>query len=239
MCGIAGFSISDKDHRFIESRYLSRCLLKQIIERGRDATGAAWSENTDNGLEVWYTKAAVPATEFLDALQEMPRYTRSAILHTRYATQGDPSNNDNNHPIVVPNVVGVHNGVIVNDDFIFDKLGCDRLAQVDSEAIFRLIAEHDNPLPHLHKLRGRAAIAWFKADDPSTLHIARLEGSPLHVGQTRHGSLVFASTYGNLTAATRASNTPLVETWQMDEWSYMAVRKGVIHEFAKLDMVAA
>lgn len=239
MCGIAGFSIADKDHRQINSRQLSRQLLMQIIERGRDATGAAWSQQTEDELAVWYTKAAVPASQFLDSLDEMPQFTRNAILHTRWATQGHPNNNDNNHPIVVPNIVGVHNGVIQNDDEIFRDLGCERLAQVDSEAIFRLIAEHDNPLPHLHKLRGRAAIAWFKADDPTNLHIARLEGSPLWVGETYNGSLIFASTQHHLMNAARWSRVNLIETWEMDEWSYMEVRKGQVHKYADLTKVAA
>ena len=52
MCGIAGFSISDKDHKVIRTRLLSEAMLRQIQVRGTDATGAVWSENTENGVEL-------------------------------------------------------------------------------------------------------------------------------------------------------------------------------------------
>lgn len=228
MCGIAGFSISDKDHRAINTRRLSEKLLLQIIQRGRDATGAAWSETDDEGLGVYYLKAAKPANRFVEELTAMPRFSRSAILHTRWATKGSPDNNDNNHPIVVPRIVGVHNGHISNDDEIIAKVGADRIGQVDSEAIFQLIAASNDPLSLLPKLQGRAAIAWFDVEDPTVLHLARLQGSPLVVGQTRHGSTVFASTKEHLRLGTLNAGLVLTEIFEVEEWTYLMVKHGRI-----------
>jgi len=57
--------------------------------------------------------------------------------HNRVPTKGTPENNNNNHPIVTGNVVGVHNGVIRNDDAVFKKFpNIKRVGEVDSEAIF-------------------------------------------------------------------------------------------------------
>lgn len=231
MCGIAGFSICDKDHRVIRTRLLSEALLRQIQQRGRDATGAVWTENTEDGLTLFYAKDDVPADVFVEQnMTLIPKYTRTALLHTRYATKGSPTNPDNNHPIAVPNVIGVHNGVIANDDEVFAELGVPRIAEVDSEAIFQLIANSKDPVEALPKLEGRAAIAWYEVDDPTVMHIARLEGSPLWIGHTPNGSLVFASTRELLTTAARNARVYLQTIWQVPEWMYLKVVKGQIVE---------
>ena len=231
MCGIAGFSICDKEHRLIRARVLGRELLLQIEQRGRDATGAVWSENTEDGKELFYAKDNVPARQFVrDNMELIPKYTRTALFHTRYATQGSPTNNDNNHPIAVPRIIGVHNGHIANDDEVFAELGVERIAEVDSEAIFQLIANSADPIEALPKLEGRAAVAWFEADDPHTMHLARLEGSPLWVGHTVNGSLVFASTRQLLTKAAENAHVRLQTIWEVPEWLYLKVVKGEIVE---------
>jgi glucosamine 6-phosphate synthetase-like amidotransferase/phosphosugar isomerase protein len=65
----------------------------------------------------------------------------AVIGHARTPTVGDPSNNYNNHPVVTGHIAGVHNGGIGNHHAIFKKFSkLDRIAQVDTEAIFQLIA---------------------------------------------------------------------------------------------------
>jgi hypothetical protein len=66
---------------------------------------------------------------------------RAVIGHTRSQTKGDRKFNVNNHPIVAGNIIGVHNGMISNDDILFKKFEdkIQRAGQVDSEIIFRLI----------------------------------------------------------------------------------------------------
>jgi glucosamine 6-phosphate synthetase-like amidotransferase/phosphosugar isomerase protein len=229
MCGIAGFSISNSDHRKIKSRQLAKKLLLEIVARGEDATGGAWTEALDGECKVFYSKEAMPAEEFTEYLDMIPLFTRTAILHTRYATKGLPANNDNNHPIVIPNkVVGVHNGVITNDDELFETNDWERIAEVDSEVIFQMIANSEEPLTELPKLIGRAAIAWFDVDDPQTLHLARLKGSPLVIGHTYGDSLIFASTENLLRLAVREAKMSLKTIWEVPEMLYLKVQAGEI-----------
>lgn len=231
MCGIGGFSISDTEHRLLKSRDLAAALTNRLVVRGRDATGAAWVERGEDGKPaIYYAKDAVPAQVLTrDYPRLMPRYPRAAILHTRYATQGSPSNNANNHPILIPDkVIGIHNGVIVNDDDLFAEHGWERIAQVDSEAIFQLIGHATKPLKALTELEGRAAIAWFGVNDPQTLHLARLEGSPLFVAYTHGGSTMFASTDDILHAALADCGIKPKVVYEVPEWTYMRIVRGKI-----------
>jgi glucosamine 6-phosphate synthetase-like amidotransferase/phosphosugar isomerase protein len=236
MCGIAGFSISDIDHKIINTRNLSKNLLRQIMVRGRDATGAVWSESFEGRTELFFQKAPVDAETFIkNDLDLIPRFTRTALLHTRWATKGSPQNNGNNHPISVPGVVGVHNGHIANDDEVFEYFGAERIAEVDSEAIFQLIAHSENPTKDFCLLEGNAAFAWFMVHDPQTMNVVRLRHSPLWVGKTRNESLVFASTKDLLIRGVNHSNLSLSKIWEVKENTYFKVVKGEITECISLD----
>lgn len=222
MCGIAGFSLSRSES--LDTRKLTRALLASIEVRGKDATGIAYRD----GDKVRLAKTAVPASRFgVDRMAP----TTVAILHTRFATKGSPENNANNHPIVSGNVVGVHNGHLSNDDAVFDYLGVQRNADVDSEAAFALINRSKvHPTKVLASLEGRAALAWINLKDANTLHLARVAGSPLAIGQTRKGSLIFASTADLLRQACWRAGLGLAWSDEIEEWTYLKVRNGIVHE---------
>ena len=232
MCGIAGFCLAPADSK-INAKKLSLCLLDQIVERGEHATGAAWvfTEKDKKKASIAVSKAPVPAYEFEPYLVKMPTTIRRAILHTRWATQGSPQNNLNNHPIVSGRIVGVHNGHLANDKDIFKALSCKRHGQVDSEAAFALL---DNtiyrPAEVLKSLQGRAALAWFDARDKRDLHLARVTDSPLAIGTTEAGSLIFASTMPLLIKAVDEARIELDWAENIKPYTYLRVRNGEILE---------
>jgi glucosamine 6-phosphate synthetase-like amidotransferase/phosphosugar isomerase protein len=231
MCGIAGFCIHKDDK--VNARKLSMALLNQIVSRGEDATGAAWvqSNKTTKKATIAVSKAPVPAYGFEPYMKQMPVTTKRAILHTRWATQGSPENNLNNHPIVSGRVVGVHNGVLTNDNAVFDYFREARKAQVDSEAAFALL-NRTVYAPHevLRSLKGRAALAWLDARDKRDLHLARVDGSPLAIACTHEGSLIFASTLPLLVAACADAKVDLAWVEDIEPMTYLRVRNGEILE---------
>ena len=244
MCGIAGFCLSPEEK--LNARKVSMCLLAQIQSRGTDATGAAWvvpsSKKTSKKSRIVVSKAPVPARLFDPYLvngngMSMPVATRRAVLHTRYATQGDPLNNNNNHPIVSGRIVGVHNGHLSNDDAMFAHFGdrASRIGEVDSEAAFALLdLTRYEPEQVLRSLQGRAALAWFNAKDKRDLHLARVAGSPLAIGGTAKGSFFFASTLPLLVKGCENAGVNLSWVEDVQEGTYLRVRNGEIVELEEI-----
>ena len=72
----------------------------------------------------------------------MPEDATKLLVHVRDYTKGHPSFESNNHPIRHGSVVGIHNGIIKNDDELFvrarESSGPAPEMTVDSEIIFAL-----------------------------------------------------------------------------------------------------
>jgi glucosamine 6-phosphate synthetase-like amidotransferase/phosphosugar isomerase protein len=190
MCGIAGYSISSESglHRTLAAQ----ALLAGIAERGADAVGYA---HRGQGGRVSVHKRRSGATALLDELH-VPRAATQVLVHVRDYTKGHPTIEANNHPIRHGAVVGIHNGIIVNDEEIFARYGFARAQpemSVDSEAIFALAEHSESSVEALEELYGAMATAWLDERDPETLYLARAVGRPLWIG-TAGKELFFAST---------------------------------------------
>lgn len=167
-------------------------MMLDMMTRGRDATGLLTVTNGRHKLR----KAPQPAGEFLKNRPGIGANAQTALIHTRAATQGTPAVAGNNHPIAYGNIIGIHNGVIYNDDQLFRDNKWERKAEVDSEAIFAALAHEGDPVKALEMIRGWMAIAWVDVFDKaqSTIHLAKGDSSPLHLSMTATGSLFWAST---------------------------------------------
>ena len=190
MCGIAGYSLSGSST--VERTLAAQALLAGIAERGADAVGYAFRSP---GAAVEIHKQRSGASALLEQVV-LPELAAEVLVHVRDYTKGHPRIEANNHPIRHGAVVGVHNGIIFNDDELMLEHGFERaepLMTVDSEAIFAL-AEHAEGSPEaLEELHGAMATAWLDERNASTLFIARAAGRPLWIG-TAGKELFFAST---------------------------------------------
>jgi glucosamine 6-phosphate synthetase-like amidotransferase/phosphosugar isomerase protein len=230
MCGIAGFSLkTDED---VNAQSLGSALLSQIVTRGAHATGMAFVSGQPEKRAITNLKSNVNAFAFIKEYgHRLPVDAKTAIFHTRFATLGSPLNNLNNHPIRVGDVVGVHNGHVSNHKEIFaNYTSLARKAEVDSEAIFSMLASYkaseSKPTELLGLIQGGAAVAWLDVRTGADLHLARCCSSPLAVGQTIAGSFIFASTEVLLGKAVKSAGIKLDWIEEIPEWSYMKVRRG-------------
>ena len=221
MCGIAGYSIGP-DSR-VDRTLAAQALLAGIAERGSDAVGYAWAAS-DGRAHVHKQRSG--ASGLLERLA-VPAVASSVLLHVRDYTKGHPTIEANNHPVRHGAVVGIHNGIVVNDEEIFAAYGFERAEAemtVDSEAIFALADHTHGSAKALERLHGAVATAWIDERRPRELFVARAVGRPLWIGRGRHETFL-ASTREALELLERVMRTGLHKR-EVDEGTLLVLADG-------------
>src|SRR3954471_2669773 len=191
MCGLAGYSLDPRSS--LERTLGAQALLAAIAERGADAVGYAYRSPGETYPTV--VKQRAPASQLLERVS-VPATAAQLLVHVRDYTKGHPSIAANNHPVRHGPVIGIHNGIITNDDELLAPHSCARSEPrmtVDSEAIFALAAHSRNSAQALERLRGAMATSWVDERERDTIFVARGSGRPLWIGSGREG-VFFAST---------------------------------------------
>jgi glucosamine 6-phosphate synthetase-like amidotransferase/phosphosugar isomerase protein len=223
VCGIAGYSL--RGDSTVEPTLATQTLLAAISERGSDAVGYAYR---GPDLSVSVRKQRGGASALLDRLA-VPGHARQALVHVRDYTKGHPSLTANNHPIRHGSVVGVHNGIIANDEEVMAAHGFGRAEPgmtVDSEAIFALVDESPGSASALEELHGSMAAAWLDERDAEVVVLARGIGRPLWVGEGKR-ELFFASTRRALELVERYADVRLRKR-ELGEGTLLAAHDGSV-----------
>jgi glucosamine 6-phosphate synthetase-like amidotransferase/phosphosugar isomerase protein len=244
MCGIAGYSLSSASN--VDRTLAAQALLAGIADRGADAVGYAYRAPGEAYSTV--VKQRTAASRLLERL-EVPQEAGQALIHVRDYTKGHPSIPANNHPVRHGPVVGIHNGIIVNDDEILENFECARAEprmSVDSEAILALAAHSHADARAFNDLRGSMATAWFDERAPDVLYLARGAHRPLWIGLARK-EFVFASTKHALEVFERYAHLKL-RKHEVREGTFVAVKGGEVvrkerfrpdHEFVEEEPLPA
>ncbi len=189
MCGIIGYiGKANATDVLIEG-------LKRLEYRGYDSAGIAVLRH--GHLEVRRRVGKVQHLE--DALQHEDLVGTAGIGHTRWATHGQPSE-DNAHPHRSGNVVIVHNGIIENYLVLKRRLeheGYCFQSETDAEVIAHLLARSMKEGRSLlqafqatvRELQGSYAIAGLCEREPDTLVAAR-SGCSLVLGHSGGASFL-------------------------------------------------
>ena len=221
MCGIAGYSLSNKSR--VDRTLAAQSLLTAIAERGADAAGYAYrGPNVPLSLH----KQQTGASGLLDRIT-VPEDATQALVHVRDYTKGRPSVDANNHPIRHGSVVGIHNGIIANDEELFARHGFERAEDemsVDSEAIFALVERRGSRSAVLEELYGSMASAWLDDRIPDVVFVARGMGRPLWIGEGSE-EFFFASTGEALGLAERYAGVRLRKR-ELPEGTLVAAAQG-------------
>lgn len=220
MCGIiAALAYGEFEDKKVEKVrqesmiFLASELLQLTQPRGKDATGiATLFANCDYmGL-----KMGVSAQEFvsrfggtekdyegyLNIWRKKTAPAKIVIGHCRKPSVGAGSvtdDNNNNHPIKIGDIVGVHNGTIANHENIITNLKCTRDGKVDSEAIIQLLNHYtkgstepftkEGILETCKRLEGTYACMAFNGNNPYQMAAFR-DGRPLEIAILRSLKLV-------------------------------------------------
>ncbi len=229
MCGIAGYSLSSRSS--VDRTLASQALLAGIADRGADAVGYAYSGGHDTYPVI--TKQRTPASRLLERI-DVPAHATELLIHVRDYTKGHPSIPANNHPVRHGPVVGIHNGIIINDDELLAPYSCARTEPrmtVDSEAIFALAAHTHNDPRAFEALAGSMATAWLDQREPGTLFAAHGVGRPLWLGRGRN-EIFFASTRRALEIASEYTGVRL-RLSEVRDGTFLALRAGRVARTAR------
>src|SRR5437764_4952280 len=224
MCGIARDSLSPRS--LLERTLAARSLLAGIAERGADAVGYAYRSPGDAYSTV--RKQRTPASMLLDRVS-VPETAVELLVHVRDYTKGHPSVPANNHPVRHGPVIGIHNGIILNDDELLAPHDCARAEPkmtVDSEAIFAIAAHSHSEPRAFEALLGSMASAWLDEREPEMVFVARGVGRPLWLGAGRH-ELLFASTREALEVVERFVHIRLRKR-ELRDGTLLALREGKV-----------
>jgi glucosamine 6-phosphate synthetase-like amidotransferase/phosphosugar isomerase protein len=229
MCGIAGYSLSQRSS--VDRTLAAQALLAGIADRGADAVGYAYRGHED--LYPVVMKQRTAASSLLDRIA-VPEHATELLVHVRDYTKGHPSIPANNHPVRHGPVVGIHNGIILNDDELLAPHSCARAEPrmtVDSEAIFALAAHSQNAPRALEAIAGSMATAWLDQRERGTVFAARGVGRPLWLGRGRE-EVFFASTRTALEIASEYARVRLRMS-EVRDGTFLALRSGRVARTAR------
>ena len=186
MCGIVGFTGCHQAAPILLDG------LSKLEYRGYDSAGIAVRDG-EGETEVIKAKGRLKVlSEKTNDGESVPG--TCGIGHTRWATHGEPSEN-NAHPHVSDdgNVVAVHNGIIENYQELKDKLlrkGYAFYSETDTEVAVKLVDYYykkyeGTPVDAINhamvRIRGSYALAIMFKDYPEEIYVARKD-SPMILG---------------------------------------------------------
>ena len=216
MCGIFGLIVRNDggyEPTFIKKSLVN--LARMSETRGKDSSGFAFRNETEKIINV--IRASMPISSLMkhrvfgDALKAnlnnmwhrediLTQNVFTAIGHSRLVTNGTQLKDENNQPVVKEGLVGVHNGIIVNVDELWQTMSIGRRKyEIDTEVMFSLFRHFDETYNSsilsisqtIKKIIGTVATGFF-IDNKNELVLATNNGS-LYIMSNFKDILMFAS----------------------------------------------
>ena len=156
MCGIFGLALSSsyvEKNELRDINHIVNNLFSYSQTRGSEAAGIA----INNSISINILRKAISPKKFIasdeykklliESLQEFnskklirKNINFSLIGHSRLVTNGNQTENSNNQPVFANGIVGVHNGIITNEEELLNKnKDIKEKSQLDSELLLKLI----------------------------------------------------------------------------------------------------
>jgi len=211
MCGIFGL-ITDKGSACLDGKKESvvRTLIDSAQTRGRDSSGIIIYDENHNEYTVFKgslpIKSLAASQQYRNSVRESLNRSRIGsspfflMGHSRLATNGSQRSQENNQPVVIDNIMAIHNGIIVNDEELWSRHShLTRSYEVDTEIFLALLSHSLKSGADLHsaleevntQIEGTASMA-IALPEMKMLLLHSNNGS-LYVLSNLKDVLVFAS----------------------------------------------
>lgn len=127
MCGIFGYISSER----VDKDTL-KTLVKYAQQRGRDSSGLIFYQE----FRYYVERADFDIEKLLN--QVNPYGSNLVMGHSRLVTNGMADN----QPVVRNDICVIHNGIIVNDAEVWEKIGLERKLEIDTEVVAAIVEKH-------------------------------------------------------------------------------------------------
>ena len=203
MCGLAGAILGKKRRRRDELRVIGGIFTELLLlnqTRGTDAAGVAvvCKDGTFKLLKRPGPAAGLVADKLYCCVLELDNKVTAILGHTRRKSRGSEQNSLNNHPLRTGRVLGTHNGHLANADRLARKHRLRRVAEVDSEVLFRLAGRARSAAGFKRLLagcRGSISAALVGLNEPAKVWLVK-GNMPLSVGYVPRLRTVFYASEG-------------------------------------------
>lgn len=244
MCGIFGVISGQKDRHRDRSERITRNLYRYSESRGKEASGVIALDTE----RIRYIKDAIPATEligrkaFKALMTETHADRRGSVAivgHSRLVTNGVSEVNANNQPIRAGSCIGVHNGIVTNEEALWKAYPeLQRMFDIDTELLFRLLDLHLQTMPLgaaleqlFDEIEGVANIAvLFDRYDIALL--ATNNGSLFYLPAVSGNSAIFASERYILEEVVRRSECS--DVYDIDAITHIPARSFVWYDLRNM-----
>lgn len=149
MCGIFGFYFSeDSKCSSKDIQKITEDLLRLSESRGRDAAGVVLANDNTIVTSKKYLTASqyIKSEDFKSLFSDETFFAETPIRcigHTRLATNGATFLEQNNQPVLADHLIGVHNGIITNDELLWGQnKTLIRELEVDTELMLKMFKKH-------------------------------------------------------------------------------------------------
>jgi asparagine synthetase B (glutamine-hydrolysing) len=199
-----------RSQAFIQSAV--ETLAKLSESRGKDSSGLVFRNEAEGELRVF--KGAISLGYLLKQRSVNREFERpftgggktgasstfAVMGHSRLVTNGSQLNDENNQPVVKEGIVGIHNGIIVNEDELWSRYPSMRRSyQIDTEVMLALVRLHLEATGSMACAVSRAiseifgtVAAAYLANDRDSITVATNNGS-LYFLTDWKGLFAFAS----------------------------------------------
>jgi glutamine---fructose-6-phosphate transaminase (isomerizing) len=208
MCGIFGIIASKESQYSLAFLNKSlRTLAKLSERRGKDSSGLCLFNQKEGRIDVVKGPLEVSellknkkVTDLINKALSPSNLARYAFGHARLVTNGTQLNDDNNQPVIKDGAVGIHNGIIVNVNELWDKRSdIKRKFEIDTEVLLSLIKSNFKTSGSIEKASSEAINDVFGTvsaalvfDDLKKFILATNNGS-LYIISNQKDFVVFAS----------------------------------------------
>lgn len=216
MCGIFGLIVQNDagyEPAFIKKSLTTLARLSE--SRGKDSSGLVFRNESERELQVCkgavYLNDLLKRKEVAHQIDHMigsssdnrtvgKQRTFAVMGHSRLVTNGSQLNDLNNQPVVKDGIIGIHNGIIVNENELWSRhLDIQRTYEIDTEVMLALVRKYIRDdwdvatavSKTVNEIFGTVAAA-FLIDDLNVLALATNNGS-LYVFTNETGLFAFAS----------------------------------------------